>query len=1050
MTNDAEPTQRRSGPDSDRVALIALYRSTSGTGWARSDGWLSDVPIGSWYGVTTTADGRVSELDLSGNRLSGELPPELGDLSALTVLGLHENELRGPIPSAIGRLTALRELYLGGNALSGELPSALGRLTALRELHLGGNALTGVLPVWLGDLQELRELGLDRNQFSGSIPTELGKLTRLTRLYLDRNQLSGAIPSALVELTSLTRLYLGRNELTGVVPAWLGELTELTRLGLEHNRLSGVMPPPMRKLTNLTRLYLGENQIGGEIPYWIGELTELSRLGLERNHIEGGIPRAVCTLSKLTRLGLGDNRLTGDVPPGLAELGQLEYLSLEGNQDLHDGRADLFNLNATGNAEGEIVRIVAPSEEWRPEASGEGDVYGAFARTHAPAVSHASTEEYSAAYRDPFDRRFDTATFHLFSVAPIELYDEDIASHVRMVFLGRDEWEETASLPFDPEILGDLDMTPKAAFEGREAWIGGERAQVFAVFIRTSVCLVIHGRPTLEMAHDDIGTYKRITWAIKLSGGVPVWVRELFPYNPRGALYRAVWIWIYQRYVWRQWVPSGIVGHGTSKTGGTARDVAVERERAIESLLGDVFPGDQRVDLIKSDQVRIFTFSALEIGPRDNGQVVSGADVESTSVWREHFPTTTHALDILSAVDDDVPLSESAIKGFDKGVYGELHRIHHSLRALMQSEELTRPAESLREGRFQEIAGELVNALSPFDLQRVRAGLIRHSLLKGRQQPVESDWLDVQDGDEHVLLLADPDSVTLATASQRHINEIVGMEVALQVAWNSFARAAGRVLRAHDERDRTGAGDGRAASDEEDTLLDFLSDQLLRVTRWRAQLSGWRRVAFERLRQTSGLDENIDAFYRASEESVRRSEVLREKQRADFEKQQALEDEARALRERRFQEARAEREKRFQAAIGIAAVALAAVVLGEIAISIEAAQEEARAAPVARTAAWIVGIGAVVIAWIIAKSFSGMPRLPRMAGRIWEGTWESPVALLLVGAMAFGLSRAVGWPHLAGLLVGVVLGIWAFANLAVLATKLLRRASAAVLGSREG
>ena len=36
----------------DRAALVALYNSTDGPNWATSTNWLSDRPLGDWYGVT--------------------------------------------------------------------------------------------------------------------------------------------------------------------------------------------------------------------------------------------------------------------------------------------------------------------------------------------------------------------------------------------------------------------------------------------------------------------------------------------------------------------------------------------------------------------------------------------------------------------------------------------------------------------------------------------------------------------------------------------------------------------------------------------------------------------------------------------------------------------------------------------------------------------------------------------------------------------------------------------------------------------------------------
>ena len=59
------------------------------------------------------------------NRLSGEIPAELGNLTNLVVLGLEENQLTGDIPAEMANLTSLRRLFLAsGNEFTGCLPAA--------------------------------------------------------------------------------------------------------------------------------------------------------------------------------------------------------------------------------------------------------------------------------------------------------------------------------------------------------------------------------------------------------------------------------------------------------------------------------------------------------------------------------------------------------------------------------------------------------------------------------------------------------------------------------------------------------------------------------------------------------------------------------------------------------------------------------------------------------------------------------------------------------------------------------------------------------------
>ena len=85
----------------DRAALVELYNATGGASWTNNTNWLSDRPIREWYGVSNGPDGRVSELDLSGNQLTGEIPTELGNLSNLAWLYLSGNQLTGCVPAGL-------------------------------------------------------------------------------------------------------------------------------------------------------------------------------------------------------------------------------------------------------------------------------------------------------------------------------------------------------------------------------------------------------------------------------------------------------------------------------------------------------------------------------------------------------------------------------------------------------------------------------------------------------------------------------------------------------------------------------------------------------------------------------------------------------------------------------------------------------------------------------------------------------------------------------------------------------------------------------------
>ncbi len=178
----------------DREALVVLYNATDGPNWDYDENWLSNAPLDEWYGVTTNNGGRVTELSLDGNELTGEIPPELGSLASLTELRLDGNELNGEIPPELGSLANLMELDLDLNDLSGEIPPEMGSLANLEVLYLGWNDLSGEIPPELGSLANLTKLVLSSNQLNGEIPLELSSLANLTWLHLSSNQLSGRYP----------------------------------------------------------------------------------------------------------------------------------------------------------------------------------------------------------------------------------------------------------------------------------------------------------------------------------------------------------------------------------------------------------------------------------------------------------------------------------------------------------------------------------------------------------------------------------------------------------------------------------------------------------------------------------------------------------------------------------------------------------------------------------------------------------------------------------------------------------------------------------------
>ena len=90
--------------------------------------------------------------------LSGNLPPEIGNLTELKIISLESNNIIGSLPPEIGNLINLNELYLDGNQFEGEIPPSIWGLTNLTKLTLGGSDISGTIPIEIGELTNLTNL----------------------------------------------------------------------------------------------------------------------------------------------------------------------------------------------------------------------------------------------------------------------------------------------------------------------------------------------------------------------------------------------------------------------------------------------------------------------------------------------------------------------------------------------------------------------------------------------------------------------------------------------------------------------------------------------------------------------------------------------------------------------------------------------------------------------------------------------------------------------------------------------------------------------------
>ncbi|XVF46083.1 hypothetical protein PTKIN_Ptkin02bG0259700 [Pterospermum kingtungense] len=143
----------------------------------------------------------VHILDLSQNKISGPIPRCIGNMTGL-VYGNNSEVFerlirvvtRGRDPEYSSVEANLNSIDISGNHLTGEIPDEITNLSALRILNLSSNFLSNSIGEKIGKLQKLEWLDLSHNHLSGSIPQSLTSLASLTRLNLSYNNFSGRIP----------------------------------------------------------------------------------------------------------------------------------------------------------------------------------------------------------------------------------------------------------------------------------------------------------------------------------------------------------------------------------------------------------------------------------------------------------------------------------------------------------------------------------------------------------------------------------------------------------------------------------------------------------------------------------------------------------------------------------------------------------------------------------------------------------------------------------------------------------------------------------------
>ncbi|PHT28951.1 hypothetical protein CQW23_31402 [Capsicum baccatum] len=212
---------------------------------------------------------------MSHNKLSGQLPPSICNLTLLKVPDLGRNNLMGAIPQCFGNISShLEVLDMQYNNLSSTLPTTFSIGSALGSFNLHGNELEGKIPRSLENckLLEVVDFGdnllndtfpMLLNKLHGHIPSIIGDLIALRILNLSHNGLQGHIPRSLGSLSSVESLDLSGNHLVGEIPAQFASLTSLEVLNLSNNHLEGCIPQGNQFHTFENNSYEGNDGLRG-------------------------------------------------------------------------------------------------------------------------------------------------------------------------------------------------------------------------------------------------------------------------------------------------------------------------------------------------------------------------------------------------------------------------------------------------------------------------------------------------------------------------------------------------------------------------------------------------------------------------------------------------------------------------------------------------------------------------------------------------------------------------------------------------------------------
>ncbi|CAL5415838.1 unnamed protein product [Camellia sinensis] len=253
----------------------------------------------------------------------------------LGYIDLHSNLLRGPLHVPLNTTYAFSIL---NNKLTGEIPTLICNLSSLGILDLSNNNLSGFILQCLGNSSNsLSVPALRFNMFHGPIGTFKTKgkhpFLKLRIIDISYNEFTGLLPTNYIKQFEATMnadehemklKYMGEYYYQdSVVVMMKGYEIEYSRIltvfsitDSSRNKFQRDIPKSIGRLNSLWGFNLSHNNLKGHIPTLLGNLTNLESLDLSSNELVGEIPQQLTSLKFLAVLNFSDNQLAGQIPQG--------------------------------------------------------------------------------------------------------------------------------------------------------------------------------------------------------------------------------------------------------------------------------------------------------------------------------------------------------------------------------------------------------------------------------------------------------------------------------------------------------------------------------------------------------------------------------------------------------------------------------------------------------------------------------------------------------------------------------------------------------------